>query len=143
MTALHPAVVVARSFIDAVIWGEHSTVWELLSPAGRDRVLSAGSRGGLDSVMAERIRQGTSSQTEMDDFLSGLVRGLRVDLSSAELEQIDVVSQVVALNDAAVRTLLETPAPFHQEGWLVGSMDLSNLEGEWFVDRLEPRRIKT
>jgi hypothetical protein len=142
MTARHPAVGVARAFVDAVIWGEHSTVWGLLSPAGRDRVLSAGSRGGLDSVMAERIRLGTSSQSEMDVFLSGLVHGLRFDLSAADLDQIAVATDVVPIDGALVRVLLEAPAPFHQEAWSVGSIDLCCLRGDWLVDRLEPRLIK-
>lgn len=142
MSDLHPAHKVARAFLDAIVWGEHSTVWELLSPTGRNRVLQAGSRGGLDSVMAERIRQGTSSQAEMDDFLSGLVRGLRVDLSAAELEQIEVAPGLTTTDDDSVRVLLHAPAPFHHEPWQVGSINLSNLEDVWFVDHLDPRRIK-
>lgn len=143
MTAPHPAVGIAREFIDAIIWGEHSTIWELLSPAGRDRVLLVGSRGGLDSVMAERIRQGTAPQSEMDDFLSGLVRGLRFDLSSADLEAIDVAPDAAALGDALVQVSLEAAAPFHDQPWCVGTIDLSHQAEAWLVDRLEPRLIKT
>jgi len=139
----HPAVDVARAFVDAIVWGEHSTVWELLSRAGRDQVLVAGGRGGLDSVMAERIRQGTGTAAEMDDFLSGLIRGLRVDLSAADLEQIEVASEASPTGDGLVRLLLQAPAPFHQDPWCVGSVDLSMVQDEWLVDRLDPRRIKT
>ncbi len=60
MIAPDPVVETARAFIDAIIWGEHSTIWSLFSPAGRDRVLAAGLRGGLDAVMAERIRLDTA-----------------------------------------------------------------------------------
>jgi len=141
---IHPAVDVAQAFVDAIVWGEHSTIWELLSRTGRDRVLVAGSRGGLDSVMAERIRQGTSTAAEMDDFLSGLVRGLRVDLSAADLELIEIASEVSPTGDGLVSLLLHTPAPFHQSPWCVGSIDLSTKgHDEWLVDRLDPRRIKT
>ncbi len=142
MTELHPAVLVARAFLDAVVWGEHSRVWELLGPAGRDRVLAAGSRGGLDSVMAERIRQNTSSQRELDDFLSGLLRGLRVDLSAADLDQIEASPDVTHIGTGLVRVALEAPAAFHREPWAVGSIVLSELDGDWRVDRLEPRLTK-
>lgn len=139
--APHPAVVAARAFVDAIIWGEHSKVWHLLSPAGKERVLSAGGRGGLDSVLAERLRQGTSPREEMDGYLSGLVRGLRVDLSAADLEQIQVAADVGVIADEQVRVLLEVPAPFHTEAWPVGSVDVSCHGGEWLIDALTPRRI--
>lgn len=143
MSTPHAAVEVARSFVDAVVWGEHSKIWTLFSQVGRDRVLSAGSRGGLDAVMAQRIRGGTSSQHELDDFLSGLVRGLRVDLSAADLDDIEVAPEVEALSDGQVRAFLIVPAPFHSEAWPVGSLDLTWHKPTWLVDRLTPRLVQT
>ncbi len=139
----HPASVVAEAFLEAIVWGEHLVVWQLLSTDGRNHVLAAGSRGGLDSVLAERIRQGTSSEAEMDDFLYGLVRGLRVDLSGADLDQIELGPDTISNADNSVSVLLHTPAVFHEEPWLVGMINLSSVGDAWLVDRLDPRRIKS
>ncbi len=130
-----------EAFVHAVVWGEHSTLWDLFSPAGRDRVLAAGARGGLDPVKAERIRQGTSPHDEMDSFLTGLVQGLRVDLSSAELGEIEV-GPVAPTADGGTEVQLVVPSAFHHEPWVAGVVLLSSHDGRWSVDRLDPRRVR-
>lgn len=142
MTA-HPAVDVARRLLEAIVWGQHLTVWELLSPTGRDLVLEAGSRRGLDAVQAARIRQGTSSTVEQDAFLTGLVRGLRVDFSSVEVEKVSPVGEPAEDEDGRYEVVLECPASFGDGGWAAGSMVLSehrSTEGDtrWLVDRINP-----
>ncbi|MEL7156686.1 MAG: hypothetical protein AAFN30_08815, partial [Actinomycetota bacterium] len=84
----HPAINTATRLLEAIVRGEHLTVWELLSPAGRDYVLETGGRRGLDPVQAARVRQGTSQPHERDRFLTSVLQGLRVDFSSVELEQV-------------------------------------------------------
>ncbi len=139
----HPAVDIARRFLEAIVWGKHLTVWELLSPDGREVVLEAGARRGLDAVQAARIRQGTSEPEEQDAFLTGLLHGLRVDFSSVELETVAPLSDVVELADGRVEVSLECPASFGSAGWAAGSMVVSeqrSLEGvaSWLVDRVNP-----
>lgn len=131
----------AAAFVHAVVWGEHSTLWNLLSPAGRDRVLAAGARGGLDPVKAERIRQGTSPRDEMDEFLTGLVQGLRVDLSSADLGEIEI-GPVATTTVRGAEVHLVVPSAFHDEPWVAGVVEASAHGDRWLVDRLEPRRVR-
>lgn len=139
----HPAVEVARRFLEAIVWGQHSTIWELLSSDGRDVVLEAGARRGLDAVQAARIRQGTSNPEEQDAFLTGLLHGLRVDFSSVELETVAPLSDVIELVDDRYQVTLECPASFGSGGWAAGSMVISERRSpsgvtSWLVDRVNP-----
>ena len=59
----------AERFIEAIVWGEHVTVWAMLSESGREHVLEAGSRRGLDPLQAQRIRQWTSPHDELDALM--------------------------------------------------------------------------
>ena len=105
-----PATVATR-FLNAILWGEHLQVWELLSPAGREHVLEAGARRGLDPLQAQRLRLGTSPLEERDSFLTGLVHGLRVDFASVPLEDVGPARQDPQ-PDGAVEVHLECPASF-------------------------------
>jgi len=129
---------VVRRFLDAVLWGEHLVVWDLLSPAGREHVLAAGERRGLDPLQAQRIRLGTSPLEERDVFLSGLVHGLRVDFSLVPLEDVQPTADLVERPDGTVEVPLECPANFGADGWSAGTLVISPHEGTWLVDRVQP-----
>lgn len=132
-----PACAAAR-FLDAIVWGEHLVVWEMLSPAGREVVLASGERRGLDPMQAQRLRLGTSPIEEGDAFLSGLVRGLRVDFSNVSLEDARPADEGVVREDGSVEVALECPAGFGPEGWAAGTIVLSRAGGHWLVDRVVP-----
>ena len=104
------AFVVAKAFVDAIVWGEHVRVWELFSSEAREHVLRAASRKGLDAVAAERARQETWSRGEADAFLTTLLHGLRVDLSGVDLDRISVTESAVRLDDGSLRFDLENPS---------------------------------
>ena len=129
---------VARRFLDAIMWGEHLVVWEMLSALGREHVLAAGERRGLDPLQAQRIRLGTSPQEERDAFLSGLVHGLRVDFSLVALEDVQPTADVVVRDDGVVEVPLECPATFGSDGWAAGTLLLSWHEDVWLVERVMP-----
>ena len=117
-----------RAFVHAIVWGEHHRVWELLGPAARDRVLESACRRGLDSVAAARARLGTWGTEEADQFLTALVRGLRVDLSGVDLELVHVVERPEVQSDGALRFRLEstTSLPAILTGganWSAGSLE--------------------
>lgn len=128
----------ARRFLDAVVWGEHLVVWEMLSPTGREHVLAAGERRGLDPLQAQRIRLGTSPPQERDTFLSGLVHGLRVDFALVPLEDVQPTDDMVVRQDGAVEVPLECPASFGADGWAAGTIVVSRHEATWLVDRVQP-----
>lgn len=129
---------VARRFLDAVVWGEHLVVWDLLSPLGREHVLAAGERRGLDPMQAQRIRLGTSPLEERDAFLSGLVHGLRIDFALVPLEDVRPTDDILERQDGAVEVPLECPASFGADGWSAGTLVLSHHEEKWLVDRVQP-----
>ena len=132
------ALTVTDRFVQAVVWGEHVTIWELFSPAGREHVLQAGSRRGLDPMQAQRIRQGTSPQQELDAFLTGLLQGLRVDFSAVPIDQVRAHAPPVSLVDGTVKVSLTCPANFGDEHWAAGSVTLSQVDGVWLVDGVHP-----
>jgi hypothetical protein len=137
VTAIDPASVADR-FIQAIVWGEHSVVWAMLSGPGREHVLEAGGRRGLDPLQAQRIRQGTSPQDELDLFLTGLVHGLRVDFAAVPLADVRAESPTVLAGAEALEVSLHCPATFGTERWAAGSVLLSRSQDSWLVDRVNP-----
>ncbi len=129
---------VADRFIQAIVWGEHIVVWDMLSEAGREHVLEAGSRRGLDPLQAQRIRQGTSPQDELDAFLTGLVHGLRVDFAAVPLGDVRAEEPTVPDGDEPVEVALHCPAAFGEGSWAAGSVVLSRFDDTWRVDRVHP-----
>lgn len=137
MTASDPAAVADR-FIQAIVWGEHVVVWAMLSEVGREYVLEAGSRRGLDPLQAQRIRQGTSPQDELDSFLTGLVHGLRVDFAAVPLDDVRAEAPAVSEGVEALELALHCPAAFGEDSWSAGSILLSRSQDSWLVDRVRP-----
>lgn len=132
------AVSAASSFLAAILWGEHQQVWDLLSPAGREHVLEAGGRRGLDPMQAQRLRLGTSPLEERDSFLTGLVHGLRIDFASVPLEEVRPTGEPMAQDDGSLQIELECPANFGPGGWSAGSLIVSLVEDAWLIDRVHP-----
>jgi len=129
---------VASRFLNAILWGEHRQVWEMLSPTGREHVLEAGARRGLDPLQAQRLRLGTSPLDERDTFLTGLVHGLRVDFASVSLEDIHPTGDPVPSADGSFEIELECPASFGAGAWAAGSLTVSEVDGVWRIDRVHP-----
>ena len=137
---LDAAVDRAAAFIHAVVWAEHTTLWELLSSAGQDAALSVAVRNGLDRVVAGRIRDGLADPVERDRFLQQLVAGLRRDLRSVELTAL-TTGECSSLDDGSVAVDLLTPSQLPgTDTWPAGRLVLSHDARQgWAVDRLEPR----
>lgn len=135
-----PAEAVVQRFLDAVLWAEHLTVWELFSPSAREVALAGAARRGLDSVAAERARQGTWTDNERDRLLGALVRGLCIDLAGANLEDVSV-GQVDPLSEGRVLVTLEALATLPDvmtagQGWALGRVELSLGPDRWMVERI-------
>ncbi len=137
MTA-NTAVAAVDRFIQAIVWGEHVVVWAMLSEVGREHVIEAGGRRGLDPLQAQRIRLGTSPQDEMDSFLTGLVHGLRVDFAAVPLDDVRAELPTVPEDAVAIEIALHCPAAFGEDSWSAGSVLLSRSQDSWLVDRLRP-----
>ena len=141
VTGTHPeAAERARAFIHAIVWAEHTTLWDLLSDDGRAAALSVAVRNGLDRVVAGRIRDDLADPVERERFLQQLVGGLRRDLRSVELTELTVAG-CRAGDAGSVAVELQTPSQLPGTGaWPAGRLILSrDTDRGWLVDRLEPR----
>jgi len=130
----------ARMFVEAVAWGEHRTVWDLLGPEGRKTVLRVGVKNGMDEALAARLRDGTAGMTESEEFLGELVDGLRADLAGNNLDDLEYAADDEHA-PGQVRVVLTAPVPplLGPVGLPVGSVELANIDGVWRVERLTPR----
>lgn len=145
----------ARAFIHAIVWAEHTTLWDLLSADGRAAALSVAVRNGLDRVVAGRIHDELADPVELQRFLQQLVEGLRRDLRSVELTELTVGDCGPGDGGpgdggrgdggrgdggtAAVELLTPSQLP-GIDAWPAGRLVLSHdPERGWLVDRLEPR----
>ena len=130
----------AGAFIRAIVWAEHTTLWDLLSDQGRAAALSVAVRNGLDRVVAGRISDDLADPVERERFLQQLVGGLRRDLRSVELTELTVGEWRTA-GDGSVAVELLTPSRLPGiDAWPAGRLILScDTDRGWLVDRLEPR----
>ncbi len=131
----------AKAFLDAVAWGEHLKVWELLSEEGRSTVLRVGAARGMDEGLAARLRDGTAATAEQDEFLADLVNGLRSDLAGNDLDALEAELDAEVPEPGRARVILVAPLPevLNLPGLPVASVDLTEEDGGWRVDRLIPR----
>ena len=130
----------AQAFIEAIAWGEHRKVWELLGPEGRKTVLRVAVRNGMDEALSARLRDGTAGPTESEEFLAELVDGLRADLAGNNLDDLEYAADAEHA-PGQVRVVLTAPIPplLGPVGLPVGSVELAHIDNSWVVERLTPR----
>jgi hypothetical protein len=130
-----------RTFVDAVIWGDHEMVWELLSAEGRETVLKVAVSHGMDEASAARLGDGTASAAERSKFLVDLVYGLRNDLQGNDVDALDYEAEPASAEGSRARVVVSARMPAELGGGLpVGSAELSHDGERWRVGRLVPRR---
>jgi hypothetical protein len=131
----------ARAFVDAVAWGEHQKVWDLLSEEGRRVVLRVGAKRGMDEALTARLSAGTASAAEQDQFLADLVNGLRADLAGNDLDALEAELDPAGAEAGQARVVLVAPLPevLNQPGLPVATVEMAEEEGGWRIDRLIPR----
>jgi hypothetical protein len=139
---------VAKTFVDAVAWGEHHTVWDLLSADGRHVVLRVGATRGMDQALATRLGDGTASTVEHEEFLTDLVSGLRADLVGNDLDNLEAERMEDGTDPpepGRVRVLLVLPLPevLAIPGLPVAEVEMVEETGQWRVDKLLPRTSKS
>lgn len=147
MTGTDTAVDVARSFVHAVAWGEHRTVWELLAQDGRKAVLRVALGRGMDDVLASRLREDRAEADELDEFLTDLVNGLRADLAGADLDSVGFEPAEAAPDARAVSVMLTTPTAPEIARHGIESLPIATLElvtdgTTWRVASIAPRLAK-
>ncbi|HEX2275141.1 MAG TPA: hypothetical protein VHG90_14835 [Acidimicrobiales bacterium] len=129
----------ARAFVDAVIWGDHKLVWDLLGIEGRTTVLRIAGDRGMDDALVARLRDGTAADAERDEFLADLVNGLRADLAGNDLDALEYELDTAPHEPGRARVVVHSPLPPALGGTLpAASVELSSEAGEWRVERLVP-----
>ena len=133
----------AREFVDAVVWGEHRKVWTLLGLEARTTVLKVASDRGMDEGLVARLRDGTASDAERDEFLGDLITGLRSDLAGNDLDALEYEEDPEPLEPGRARVVIMVPVAMGLGGNLpVGSVELAIEEAEWRIQRLVPQVSK-
>ena len=141
-------VEIAREFVEAVVWGEHLKVWDLMGAGARAAVLKVASDRGMDEALAARLRDGTAAAAERDEFLADLVNGLRADLAGNDLDALDYEEDPLPPEPGRARVVLSVPVAVGFGGNLpIGSLELatessSTGEAEWRIERLVPQVTK-
>lgn len=146
-------VAVARSFVDAVAWGDHARVWELLAREGRQAVLRVALGRGMDDVLASRLREGTATDAEQAAFLADLVNGLRTDLAGADLDRLEYVGgasmppELAETRPDRVYVSVLDPLPLRLtpevgSGLPVATVELVEESQGLRVSRLLPQRVR-
>jgi hypothetical protein len=133
----------ARVFVQAVAWGEHHRVWDLLSAEGRRAVLRVATTRGMPEPLAARLRDGTADDAERDQFLGDLVNGLRADLQGTDVDALEFeVYDGLEPGAARVVLIVPVPNPLLGAGLPAASIELHLEDGGWHVDRMVPRVAK-
>jgi hypothetical protein len=136
-------VEVARTFLDAVTWGDHNKVWECFGLEARTAVLKVASNRGMDEGLSARLRDGTASTAERDEFLADLVNGLRSDLAGNDLDTLEFELDPEPQEPGRARVVVNCPIPPPMGGFLpAASVELADEAGEWKVVRLLPQASK-
>ncbi len=137
-------VACARAFLEAVLWGAHTTVWDLLSKLGRDAVLAVAVDRGLDRVTASRLRQDQCGPADREAFLRELTHGLRRDFRHVDLTQVAPSTDIRTLDDGSVVVGLAAASEIPGTGaWPVGELTLGRVgDASWRVHRLQTRIVE-
>jgi len=134
---------VTREFVDAVVWGEHNKVWDLLGLEARTTVLKVASDRGMDEGLVARLRDGTALAAERDEFLADLINGLRADLAGNDLDALVYEEDTEPPEPGRARVVLLVPVAIGLGGNLpVASVELATEEAQWRIQRLVPQVTK-
>lgn len=140
----------ARRFVDAVAWGEHQRVWDLMAVRGRSLVLEIAGRRGMDAGLVRVLSAGSADPAERSAFLVDLVKGLRTDLGGTDLDRVEFETgagapDISPVDDGhAFVTVLEPSgaglAALGGRALPVATVELVQAPEGWRVVRLVPQR---
>lgn len=132
----------AREFFSAVAEDDGRRLWDLLSEDARAYVLNIAIESGMDFDQGSRLRQGTASDEEWDEYLEALVGGIRVDLRGVDLDRLtfELEREPEVPREVRVHYLVEVGAG-EDAGHRIpaGSLRMVRDGGRWRVLRLVPK----
>jgi hypothetical protein len=133
----------AERLFQALAEGDSRGLWECFGEQARSYVLNVGLERGMDFDLNSRLRQGTATDEEFDEFMGDLLQGVRRDLRGVDLQRLAFesavepettlrvrVTYVVTLGEPGVGIVTAVPA---------GSLVMVLEHGDWKVERIVPR----
>jgi len=136
--------VTARAFVQAVAWGEHHLVWEMLGAEAQRVVMGIATSRGMPEPLAGRLRDGTATQAEVDQFRGDLVNGFRTDLLGVDVDTLEYEADEAVFEPGTARVVLVVPVPdpVLGSGLPAASLEMREEAGAWRIERLIPRLAK-
>ena len=137
---------VARTFVQAIAWGEHHLVWDMLTAEAQRVVMGIATSRGMPEPLAARLRDGTATPAELDQFRGDLINGFRADLLGNDVDTFEYEVDDVGMEPGAARVVLIVPVPDPRlgSGLPAASLELrrDGDDDAWHVERLVPRLAK-
>jgi hypothetical protein len=133
----------AERFFQALADGDARGLWGCFGGQARSFVLNLGLERGMDFDLNSRLRQGTATDEEFEEFIGDFLQGVRRDLRGVDIQRLAFESQVepetvlrvrvtylVTLGEPGVGIATAVPA---------GSLVMVLEDGDWRVERVVPR----
>jgi hypothetical protein len=133
----------AERFFQALARDEARWLWDCFGEQARSYVLSLGLERGMDFDLNSRLRQGTATDEEFEEFIGDFLQGVRRDLRGVDIQRLAFESQVepettlrvrvtylVTLGEPGVGIVTAVPA---------GSLIMVLEHGDWKIERIVPR----
>lgn len=137
------ALQTAEQFLLAVAAGDARKMWDLFSETAQAYIIGLGHERGMDFDLTSRLRGGTASDQEWDDFLGDLIYGIQHDLSGLDFSRLVFESKAEPEAPMQVRVNYLVRLGPEVEGMQTaipaGSLLLSFQYDQWKVERLIPR----
>lgn len=137
------ALQVAEQFLLTVASGDARKMWELFSETAQAYIIGLGHERGMDFDLTSRLRAGTASEEEWDNFLGDLIFGIQHDLSGLDFTRLVFESKAEPEAPMQVRVNYLVRLGPEMEGMQTaipaGSILLSYQYDQWKVERLVPR----
>jgi len=137
------ALAVAAAWMEAIVWGDHPKVWELIGVEGRTELLDVASKRGMDEGLAARLSTDAAGPSEANEFLADLVNGLRAELAGNDLDNVtyEIDQDETTADRAAIKMFV--PLVAYMGGTLpIGTVYLALEGSDWRVARLIPLTSK-
>ena len=133
----------AERFFHALAGGDAGGLWDCFGEQARAFVLNLGLERGMDFDLNTRLRQGTATDEEFEEFIGDFLQGVRRDLRGVDIQQLAFESAVepettlrvrvtylVTLGEPGIGIVTAVPA---------GSLVMVLEHDDWKVERIVPR----
>jgi hypothetical protein len=132
----------AERFFQAFAGGDARGLWDCFGEQARSYVLNIGLERGMEFDLNSRLRQGTATDQEFEEFMGDFLQGVRRDLRGVDIQRVAFESQVEPETTLRVRvTYLVTlgePGVGIATAVPAGSLIMVLENGDWKVERIIP-----